>query len=137
MGIHSIIVIKNKKNEYLQYFDNKWNSYLFLNCKLPNGEDSEAVKDKIKDTFNIDKENINIKLIGKKQHKKFSESSKTEKEYVHFFYKVDLDEELNNNNEFSLNGIDYKWLSYTDLMNNERIQKVNGDIVKFIAEYGI
>lgn len=137
MGIHSIIVIKNKKNEYLQYFDNKWNSYLFLNCKLPNGEDSEAVKDKIKDTFNIDKENINIKLIGKKQHKKFSESLKTEKEYIHFFYKVDLDEELNNNNEFSLNGIDYKWLSYTDLMNNERIQKVNEDIVKFIAEYGI
>ena len=27
------MVIKNNKNEYLQYFDNKWNSYLFLNCK--------------------------------------------------------------------------------------------------------
>lgn len=33
MGKHAIMVIKNNKNEYLQYFDNKWNSYLFLNCK--------------------------------------------------------------------------------------------------------
>ena len=41
MGIHSIIVIKNEKNEYLQYYDEKWKSYLFLNCKLPNGDDSK------------------------------------------------------------------------------------------------
>ena len=39
MGKHSIIVIKNKKNEYLQYFDKKWNSYLFMNCKMANKED--------------------------------------------------------------------------------------------------
>lgn len=33
MGKHAIIVIKNNRHEYLRYFDNKWNSYLFLNCK--------------------------------------------------------------------------------------------------------
>lgn len=32
--MHAIIIIKNEKGEYLQYYDERWNSYLFLNCKL-------------------------------------------------------------------------------------------------------
>ena len=28
MGKHAIIVIKNNNNEYLQYFDQRWNSFL-------------------------------------------------------------------------------------------------------------
>ena len=36
MHKHSIIIIKNEENEYLQYFDKKWNSYLFLNSKMNN-----------------------------------------------------------------------------------------------------
>ena len=34
MGEHAIIVIKNENSKYLQYFDEGWNSYLFLNCKF-------------------------------------------------------------------------------------------------------
>ena len=43
MGKHAIIVIKNKENEYLQYFDDKWNSYLFLNCKMQNKDDVKSI----------------------------------------------------------------------------------------------
>ena len=39
MGKHAIIIIKNEKDEYLQYFDEKWNSYLFVNCKMKNKDD--------------------------------------------------------------------------------------------------
>ena len=49
MGAHAIIVIKNK--ECLQYYDNKWDSYLFLNCKLPNGANDDVVKDTISNVF--------------------------------------------------------------------------------------
>ena len=34
MGKHAIIIIKNKENKYLQYYDERWQSYLFLNCKI-------------------------------------------------------------------------------------------------------
>ena len=44
-----------KKNEYLQYFDNRWNSFLFLNCKLLNGENADIVKDVIVDKLNVKK----------------------------------------------------------------------------------
>lgn len=31
---HAIIIIKNDEGDFLQYFDDIWNSYLFLNCKI-------------------------------------------------------------------------------------------------------
>lgn len=129
MGIHSIIVIKNSKNEYLQYFDKNWESYLFLNCQLPNGDDSNLVISKISNALNINKEFIHVSVVGHKQHKKFSESAKMEKEYIHYFYKVKLDTELEDN-EFEVNGVNFKWFSYYELINDERIQKVNSDIIR-------
>ena len=42
---HAIIVIKNKKGEYLQYFEPSWQSYLFLNCKLENSYDTAKISE--------------------------------------------------------------------------------------------
>lgn len=136
MGTHSIIVIKNDDNKYLQYFDERWNSYLFLNCKLPNGDDCNIVKKEISEALNIKEQFIKVSLVGNKRHEKFSESDKINKEYVHYFYKVDLDVELNDN-EFEVNGVKYKWFEYSDLMKDERIQKVNSDIVQFVKEFNM
>ena len=136
MGIHSIIVIKNEKEQYLQYYDEKWNSYLFLNCKLPNGDDINAVKNKVANDLNIKQEFIKVTLIGCKKHKKFSESAKIEKEYKNNFYNVNLDLKLNDN-DFEIDGIKYKWFSYSDLLNDKRIQEVNSDIVQFIKEFNM
>lgn len=136
MGEHAIIVIKNEKNEYLQYYDKIWQSFLFLNCKLPNGNDTEIVKDKLFSEFNIEKEMIKVSYIGKKEHIKFSESAKTEKEYIHYFYNVKIDTDLIEN-MIKLNSDKYKWFSYSDLLNDKRIQKVNGDIVGFIKEFNM
>ena len=136
MGEHAIIVIKNEKNEYLQYYDKIWQSFLFLNCKLPNGNDTEIVKDKLFSEFKIEKEMIKVSYIGKKEHIKFSESAKTEKEYIHYFYNVKIDTDLIEN-MIKLNSDKYKWFSYSDLLNDKRIQKVNGDIVGFIKEFNM
>lgn len=130
---HSIIIIQNKKNEYLQYFDKEWESYLFLNCKLPNGKDRNAIINKIENSLGIKKENIEVTYCDYRKHKKFSQSAKREKEYIHYFYKVKILEELEDN-EFEINGVDYKWLSYEELLQDKRIQEVNSDIVQFVKE---
>ena len=98
MNTHSIIIIKNEKNEYLQYYDKKWNCYLFLNSKMKNKEDIESIYNEIKEMLNIEKEDVEISFVGEKIHKKFSESDKIEKEYQHFFYKVNI---LKNIEEFN------------------------------------
>ena len=41
---HAIIVIKNKENKYLQYYDERWDSYLFLNCKLYDDNNNRLVR---------------------------------------------------------------------------------------------
>ena len=90
MNTHSIIIIKNEKNEYLQYYDKKWNCYLFLNSKMKNKEDMKSIYNEIKEMLNIEKEDVEISFVSEKIHKKFSESDKIEKEYQQFFYKISL-----------------------------------------------
>lgn len=136
MGKHAIAVVKNEKGEYLQYFDEKWNCYLFLNCKFTEEEDSNIVKEKIANSLEIDANKIQVSFVGKKQHRKFSESAKIEKEYTHYFYNVKIDTKLNDK-EFELKGLKYKWFSYSNLMKDERIKKVNSDIIQFVKEFNM
>ena len=136
MGKHAIAVVKNEKGEYLQYFDEKWNCYLFLNCKFTEEEDSNIVKEKIANSLEIDTNKIQVSFVGKKQHRKFSESAKIEKEYTHYFYNVKIDTKLNDK-EFELKGLKYKWFSYSNLMKDERIKKVNSDIIQFVKEFNM
>ena len=130
---HSIIIIQNKKNEYLQYYDKKWESYLFLNCKLPNGKDSNAIVNKVSKSLGVKKELVEATYCDYKKHKKFSQREKKEKEYIHYFYKVNLLNELETD-EFEINGINYKWLSYEELLQDKRIKETNNDIVQFVKE---
>ncbi len=97
MNTHSIIIIKNEKNEYLQYYDQKWNCYLFLNSKMKNKEDMESI------------------------------------------YKVNIlkNNEEFNKKEFQCYNIKYKWFSFKEFENDERIQKVNSDIIQFVKSFDI
>lgn len=139
MNKHSIIIIKNEKNEYLQYFDKKWNSYLFLNSKMENKDDYESIYNKLKQMLGNEKQDINISFIGEKIHKKFSESAKIEKEYQHYFYKITLlkNKEEFNQKEFECFDIKYKWFSFEEFDKDERIQKVNSDIIQFIKSFDV
>ena len=120
----------------MQYFDEKWNCYLFLNCKFTEEEDSNIVKEKIANSLEIDTNKIQVSFVGKKQHRKFSESAKIEKEYIHYFYNVKIDTKLNDK-EFEVKGLKYKWFSYSNLMKDERIKKVNSDIIQFVKEFNM
>lgn len=106
MGKHAIIVIKNKDNEYLQYFDEIWNSYLFMNCKMKDKYDINAIKNEVYNSLEINTSDILCSFIGEKKHSKYSESAKIEKEYIHYFYKIELLHAIDilNNKEFKLSG---------------------------------
>ena len=136
MGKHAIIVIKNDRNEYLQYFDEKWNSYLFLNCKLEENFNEEIIKKYVSEKLKINEEDIKSEYIGKKTHTKFSESAKINKEYEHYFFKVNT-KLYNDDTYFYIDNIKYGWYSYNELENDKRIQEVNSDIVGFIKEYNL
>ncbi len=131
---HAIIIIKNSKNEYLQYYDKRWLSYLFLNCKIENELDIEKIKEEVKQKLNVNE--IAVSYLRDKVHTKLSESDKINKEYHHYFYIAnikDINEQMLNK-EFVINNIKFKWYSYEELLADKRIQKVNSDIVGFVKE---
>ena len=135
MGKHAIIIIKNNNNEYLQYYDNIWESFLFLNCKLFDDKENENnIKKLLEEKLKRNKIE-RIKFLGNKIHKKYSESAKKEKEYNHYFFEVKLNiNDINSNKEFKINDNQFCWLSAEELRRNERIMKVNSDIVDFVNE---
>lgn len=128
MGKHAIIVIKNKDNQYLQYYDKRWNSKLFPNCKLDDVDHLTTVTNKVHDILGVSPMSITVRRVGIKTHKKFSESDKMEKEYTHEFYVVSIEEEYNLPE-------DYCFMTYDDMLNDRRIMECNSDIISFIKEF--
>lgn len=126
MSIHAIIIIKNN-NKYLQYFDERWDSYLFPNMKLYENFTDIDIIDFVEKTLN--KKVINCRFIKNILHSKYSVSHKEIREYNHYFYLVDLD-------NYDFNDT-YNFLSIDELKNNKRIMEVNSDIVSFIEEMNL
>ncbi len=132
MGKHAIIVIKNKNNEYLQYYDARWKSNLFLNCKLDDNYNDEVVRKYVSNLFGQDE--VKCEYVDKIVHTKLSVPTGAAKEYQHYFYNVNINLKDMDEKEFDRNGIEYKWFSYDELLNDSRIQEVNHDIVDYIKE---
>ena len=136
MGKHSILVIK-KENKYLQYYDNDWKSYLFLNCKIENKDSIETIKNYLKTQLNLN--NFDIQYVGVKKHSKFSEKHQKMKEYEHYFYNIKLKEDFKyyDSDTFEVDGVIFKWFTHDELLNDERIKKVNSDIISFVKEFNL
>lgn len=136
MSEHTIMMIKNDKNEYLNYYDTRWNSYLFLNNKVIGQLDDNVQKLFVANKLNISENKIELSLVYEKIHTKFSESAKKNKEYHHYFYDVKIRElpTVMTDKEFFINEINYKWFSMKELEEDKRIQEVNSDIVAMIKD---
>ena len=109
-SIHSIIIIK-KDGKYLNYFDDRWNMYLFPNIKGNNIED-------IKKVYNTD----NVKLLFDKVHSKYSLSHNEYRTYHHYFYEVN-------------SSIDGEYFTLDELLDKPKVRENNIDIINFIKEY--
>ncbi len=134
---HAIIIIKNSKNEYLQYYDKRWKSYLFLNCKLEeNLKEKDIIIKEINKKLKISENNLQFNYLNDKIHKKYSVSAQKEKEYHHYFYNINIENipTIMKEKNFVINDIKFSWYNLQQLENDNRIQEVNSDIVKYVKE---
>lgn len=131
---HAIIIIKNKKDEYLQYYEESWQSYLFLNCKVKEEKDLEPVKICIEEK--LGEEVKNITYLFNKIHSKYSVKHQKMQEYEHYFYLIEIDTKtLEVQNEFVINNTKFKWFGMAELEKNPEIMQINGDIIEFVKEW--
>ena len=108
--VHSIIIIR-KGNKFLNYYDDRWNMYLFPNIK---GNDIKEIE-KMYNTSNI-------KLLFDKVHDKYSIPHDKIKTYHHYFYEVDKN-------------IDGEYFTLDELLAYSKVKENNEDIINFIKEY--
>ena len=130
---HAIIIIKNEKDEYLQYYEESWHSYLFLNCKCENNKDIAKISDTVLEKLGI--KPLKIDYLFTKIHSKYSVKHEKIREYEHYFYLVDIGTEFIDKKEFVINNTKFKWLSMEELENDPEIMQINGDIIEFIKEW--
>lgn len=109
-SIHSIIIIK-KDDKYLNYYDDRWDMYLFPNIK---GNNINEIKEK----YNTD----NVRLLFDKVHSKYSVSHGENRTYHHYFYEVESD-------------IDGEYFTLDELLEDPKVKENNSDIIGFIREY--
>ena len=95
---HAIIIVKNMRGEYLQYYENSWNGYLFLNCKCENNKDIAKISDTVLEKLGI--KPLKIDYLFTKIHSKYSVKHEKMREYEHYFYLVDIGTEFIDKKEF-------------------------------------
>lgn len=108
--VHSIIIIK-KDNKFLNYYDERWHTYLFPNIKGNNIED-------IKEKYNVNE----VKYLFDKVHEKYSVPNNEVRTYHHYFFEVKGD-------------VDGEYYSLDELLTINSVKENNNDIIGFLQEY--
>lgn len=137
---HSIIALKDSFNEYpnryLVYNDKRWNCMFFPNYKT-NENNEEFIMSKLSNNLKVDKSCINLDFVKELTHDKFSHSSGKMKVYQHRLYHARIDgfPEHMKNDGFVCDGIQYRWMTISDMENDEMIKEKNLDVVNFVKGF--
>lgn len=136
---HSIVAVKNTfdefPNKFLVYYDTRWNAYLFLNFKDNTNNESFIISG-ISNKLKIKKEDIKVSYIAQNVSEKRSESHHENRIYSHKLYLASVAgfPDAAKQNAFEIDGVQYCWMSISEMENDSRIMEVNADIVQFVKD---
>lgn len=114
----------NSDSKFLVYYDKDWKCWFFPNYKtIARGNVANLIK-VLQNDLGIDVAG-NLKYLYRCVHYKYSEESKEVLPYDHTLYLCKLKElpDVQGN---------YKWLTVSEMLNDERIRKVNADVVAML-----
>lgn len=136
---HSIVAVKNTfdefPNKFLVYYDTRWNAYLFLNFKDNTNNESFIISG-VSNKLKIKKEDIKVSYIAQNVNEKRSESHHENRIYSHKLYLASVARfpDVAKQNAFEIDGVQYCWMSISEMENDHRIMEVNADIVQFVKD---
>ena len=135
----SIVAVKNTfdefPNKFLMYYDTRWNAYLFLNFKDNTNNESFIISG-VSNKLKIKKEDIKVSYIAQNVSEKRSESHHENRIYSHKLYLASVAgfPDVAKQNAFEIDGVQYCWMSISEMENDPRIMEVNADIVQFVKD---
>lgn len=134
---HSIIAMKDSFNEFpnrfLLYYDSRWSCYLFMNFKENINNESFIISG-ISNKLKVKSDDITVKYIAQQIHEKYSESHKENRIYCHRLFTVQISgwPDIIRSDHFTIDGVNYQWMSISEMEQDSRIMHVNNDVVQFV-----
>lgn len=126
----SLLAIKNDDGKYLQKYDQRWDCWLF-----PYVRSTDANKENV-DNFVSDllQKEVSTGYVTQATHCKYSVRDDVYKIYNHKLYQhlLEVIPEHMSADSFSIDGIEYKWMSFKEMENDETIMEKNDDVVAFV-----
>ena len=126
----SLLAVVNSNGEYLQKWDNRWETWLFPYVRSTdnNKTDVDSYASELLDEI------VESKYVDCAKHCKYSVSDNVYKIYNHKLYKLLLENIPENMREqtFEIDGIKYKWMSIEEIEHDEKIMEVNEEVVAFV-----
>ena len=138
----SIVAVKDTFNDYpnryLLHYEPDWKCDLFFSFRTMDSETEniENIKAKLSSLLKVDKEKIQVEYKKESIYSKYSVKDKEQKIYHHRLYLAEIKKfpKDERQDQFSLDGIDYKWLSIADMRKDIEIQAKNLDVVDMVYE---
>lgn len=125
-----LLAIKNTSGQYLQKYDDRWESWLFPYIRST--EDNKDNVDRcVSRLLGVE---VETKYVTCAKHCKYSVSDEVYKIYSHKLYKCLLESIPKNmvNETFEIDGNKYRWMSVQEMESDERIMEINDDVVAFV-----
>lgn len=125
-----LLAIKNTSGQYLQKYDDRWESWLFPYIR--GTEDNKDNVDRcVSRLLGVE---VETKYVTCAKHCKYSVSDEVYKIYNHKLYKCLLESIPKNmvNETFEIDGNKYRWMSVQEMESDERIMEINDDVVAFV-----
>jgi hypothetical protein len=136
----SLVAVKDEFKEYanrfLMYYDKGWNCWFFFSFHTSETQNEEQLSQRISNQLKIPQSAIRLEYISDRLQPKHSVKDDVDKVYQHSLYQCHIKDftDVLKNDEFKLDGIDYRWMTIDDMENDDIIMKVNKDVVSFVKE---
>ncbi len=137
---YSIVAVKDSfcahPNRFLQYYDEGWKCWFFLNYPTMNSENEEHITERLRNELGLDS-GIALTFKGSWSDDKYSTEHNKWHTYNHELYeaKVQIFPEMEKNDEFFIGGKRYRWMTLAEMAQNPEIQKHNMDVVTRVKEH--
>lgn len=141
----SIVAIKDTfekyPNKFLLYYDNRWKCWFFFNFRTNDDteKNEQSIKNGLSSRLKIDVDSIDLEFKDETIHCKYSESDKVKKYYHHSLYNCvikNFGEELKKD-KFTIDNVDYKWMTIDEMEKNPSIKVHNLDVVEFVKHNNV
>lgn len=136
----SVVAIKDSfqdfPNRFLLYYDDAWSCWFFPNFHTSEFQNEQSICQRLSNQLKVDSKSILLRYIADRVQSKYSERDKINKVYQHSLYQATLFSfpEVMKSDEFSIDGINYKWWTISDMEKDPVLFQKNNDVISFVKE---